>query len=462
MSNRFPGLIRHAVLTLDVVFLNLLMLISWHTVESIDRFPVIKHGYFWMALNVSWLLIAWIGNLYHGKNIISFELLSRRTARIYLYWSALIIVSLFFVQFYQLPRIHIAIILGGYAMLLFINRLIYLGVYSHFKQSKSLMRHILILGFNDRAKQLATYFETEGMSAKVIGFCEAPENVRELSNYPILSSMDKAIELSKQYQVSDIYSTIAPEQNLDIYKIMEQADQECIHFRLIPDFSLFLRCSMHINYLGDIPVLTPRKEPLSDISSRIKKRAFDIVLSSLVIAVVMLWLTPLISLIILIESRGHVFFIQQRTGRNNKPFGCIKFRSMKVNKDADAKQATRDDDRITKVGRFLRATSLDELPQFFNVLRGEMSLVGPRPHMLKHTEDYSKLINKYMVRQFLKPGITGWAQVNGYRGETKTLEQMKGRVEHDIWYMENWSLWLDIRIIFQTIYITMKGDKNAY
>ena len=157
-----------------------------------------------------------------------------------------------------------------------------------------------------------------------------------------------------------------------------------------------------------------------------------------------------------------MFFKQLRSGRDNKPFWCYKFRSMKVNSNSDTIQATKLDARITKIGAFLRKTSLDEFPQFFNVLKGDMSIVGPRPHMLKHTEKYSAIINQFMVRQFLKPGVTGWAQVNGYRGETKNIEQMEKRVEYDIWYMERWSSMLDIRIIFMTIINIFRGEEQAF
>jgi putative colanic acid biosynthesis UDP-glucose lipid carrier transferase len=163
-----------------------------------------------------------------------------------------------------------------------------------------------------------------------------------------------------------------------------------------------------------------------------------------------------------LNSRGPVFFVQLRSGKDNKEFRCFKFRTLTVNADSDSKQVTRDDTRFTKFGKFLRKTSLDELPQFFNVLLGNMSVVGPRPHMLKHTEDYSRLLDEYMIRHFVKPGVTGWAQVNGFRGEIKEEEQLRKRIEYDIWYLENWSLWLDVRIIFLTLYVTFKGDKNAF
>jgi len=135
---------------------------------------------------------------------------------------------------------------------------------------------------------------------------------------------------------------------------------------------------------------------------------------------------------------------------------------MRVNNDAHLRQAKRNDDRLTRIGKFLRRTNLDEFPQFINVLKGEMSIVGPRPHMLRHTEDYSKILSQYMIRQFLKPGITGWAQVNGLRGEISNEDQLRRRIEHDIWYLENWSLWLDIKVIFLTVFKSIQGDKNAF
>jgi len=196
--------------------------------------------------------------------------------------------------------------------------------------------------------------------------------------------------------------------------------------------------------------------------NRFIKRVFDIGFSLFVILFVFSWLFPILAILIKTSSPGPIFFVQTRSGRDNEPFNCYKFRSMRVNSDSDSKQATKDDVRKTKVGAFLRRTNLDELPQFFNVILGNMTIVGPRPHMLKHTEEYSKLIDQFMVRHFLKPGITGWAQVNGLRGETKTTEDMLQRVEADVWYLENWSFLLDLKIIFLTFYGTFKGDKNAF
>ena len=173
-------------------------------------------------------------------------------------------------------------------------------------------------------------------------------------------------------------------------------------------------------------------------------------------------LLPFIAIIIKRQSPGPIFFRQRRTGLDGREFWCWKFRSMHVNSTADSQQATKDDPRKFPFGDFMRKTNIDELPQFWNVLRGDMSIVGPRPHMLAHTEQYDRLIDKYMVRHFVKPGITGWAQVTGFRGETRELWQMEGRVERDIWYIQHWSFWLDLRIIWLTAKTVFKRDEKAY
>jgi putative colanic acid biosynthesis UDP-glucose lipid carrier transferase len=219
---------------------------------------------------------------------------------------------------------------------------------------------------------------------------------------------------------------------------------------------------VHIDYLHDLPILTVRKEPLEEVVNRVIKRVFDIVVSTAVAVFILSWLVPLLGLLIKLETPGPIFFVQIRSGKNNKPFRCYKFRSMGVNREANTTQATKNDKRVTRIGRILRKTSVDELPQFLNVLKGEMSVVGPRPHMLKHNRSFSQLAEDYMIRQFLKPGITGWAQVNGYRGEITELLHIKKRVEYDLWYLENWSLQLDLRIMFMTVYNVFHGEKNAY
>ena len=191
------------------------------------------------------------------------------------------------------------------------------------------------------------------------------------------------------------------------------------------------------------------------------KRCFDIVFS-LVACVAIALFIPIIALIIKLQSRGPIFFVQDRTGKYGRTFRCLKFRTMRINGECNIRQCTKHDPRVFPFGRFLRRTNLDELPQFFNVLMGDMSIVGPRPHMLYHTDYYSKLIPHYMNRHFVRPGITGWAQVTGFRGETRELWQMEGRVRCDMWYINHWSLWLDLRIMVMTVKTIFVRDEMAY
>ena len=372
------------------------------------------------------------------------------------------LIYLYFMREIGISRLFMFIFFVAFSCSVFFNRLIYLFTYLYFRKKDYLVKRVLIIGHNDVARKLAMELENQGMHMQIVGFCEEETNIHELSTYPILSNRAQAVQISAEYKVNEIYSTILPEQDRSIYALMEEADLALIRFKLVPDLTYFVKRPMYVNYIGDIPILSPRSEPLDDIANRIKKRGIDLAISIMAILFVLWWLIPIISLLIWLESKGPVFFVQKRSGVNNETFNCLKFRSMKMNTEANQKQATRDDDRFTKIGRFLRKTSLDEFPQFFNVLTGNMSIVGPRPHMLQHTEDYSQLYDQYMIRQFLKPGITGWAQIHGHRGEITSLNDIKNRVEHDLWYMENWNQWLDFKIIFLTAYNMIRGEENAF
>jgi putative colanic acid biosynthesis UDP-glucose lipid carrier transferase len=412
--------------------------------------------------NGAWLLLAFFLRTYSPNIIFNFEDFTKRTIQVFLVWIIMVLFYLFFSRELTVSRFFIVSSTSAFGLGLLLNKFIYLGILRYFKNSQFLVKRILILGYNETAKKLASHFEQDALNTEIIGFVEDEENVQELSHYPVLANVDETLRVAKERNVQEIFSTITPEQNKYIYDLMYQSEKECIRFRIVPNLSVFVTREVHIEYYGELPILSLRKEPLDDVGNRIKKRALDLGISLFVTVFILSWLIPLIGILILLESGRPIFFKQLRTGRDKKPFYCWKFRSMRKNKDADLRQASKDDNRITALGRFLRKSSLDEFPQFINVLRGEMSLVGPRPHMLKHTSDYSKVVNDYMVRQFIKPGITGWAQINGYRGEISNPEQIRMRVNKDLWYLENWTLWLDIRILFLTIYYIFKGDSKAY
>jgi putative colanic acid biosysnthesis UDP-glucose lipid carrier transferase len=323
-------------------------------------------------------------------------------------------------------------------------------------------RKIVILGANQAGLDLYKYIqENPEMGYKIEGIFD--DNCgKESGNKLILGKIDDCFDYVKMHYVSEIYCALPSNEAEKIKSLMLEADKQMIRMKLVPDLKGMYDNNVMLAVYGQMPILMPRREPLDNKSNEFSKRAFDILFSLFVIVFFLSWLVPIIALIIKLESRGPIFFRQLRSGKDNKPFYCLKFRSMRVNEDSDKRQASKGDSRITKVGAFLRKTSMDELPQFINVLLGDMSVVGPRPHMLKHTEDYSHLIDRYMVRHFLTPGITGWAQVNGYRGETKETTSMSKRVDADIWYLENWSFFLDLKIVFLTVWQAIRGNENAY
>jgi putative colanic acid biosysnthesis UDP-glucose lipid carrier transferase len=278
----------------------------------------------------------------------------------------------------------------------------------------------------------------------------------------LLPNTCEQIRRASERKVKDVYVSLSSDRMSEAGSLIEEAEKQCVRLRFVPDFSKSIDTPFKISYIGEFPVFSLRDEPLEIIDNRFKKRLADILFSSLVIVFLLSWLFPLIALIIKLESTGPVLFRQLRSGRDNSKFYCYKFRSMRVNSYSDTLQACKTDSRVTVFGKFIRKTSIDELPQFFNVLIGNMSVVGPRPHMVKHTEQYRSIINRYMVRHYLKPGITGWAQVNGFRGPTQNRELMERRVEHDIWYLNNWSIMLDVKIVFLTVINIVRGENNAY
>lgn len=295
----------------------------------------------------------------------------------------------------------------------------------------------------------------------VYGFFDDNLQLKEtLPNY--LGMTHELDEFVNQNEVDEIYCTLPNSQDEKIMRIFNFAEQNMIRFYIVPEFSRYVKKRMTLDSIESVPVMAVRSEPLQSLHNQLIKRIFDIVFASLFLIFLFPFCYVILGVLIKFSSPGPVLFKQQRTGLYGKTFGCYKFRSMRVNEEANDKQAAKHDPRVTKIGYIMRKYSLDELPQFINVLKGEMSVVGPRPHMLKHTELYSTAIDKYMVRHLIRPGITGWAQVNGYRGETRTVDQMEGRVKLDVWYIENWSFLLDLKIISVTFLNMFKGDKNAY
>lgn len=322
-------------------------------------------------------------------------------------------------------------------------------------------KRIVIVGWNPTARRLYEEIQSDsGYGYRIIGiFDNSPKMPGDTVS--LTGKISEISEFLEKNVVDELYCSLPSEEN-EVGKIIKMADNHDIVFYHVPLISGFMTTTFSLTTFGNIPLLVYRPNPLQHLHNRCIKRLFDIVVS--LIAILLVSCTVLIPIIIAIKlsSKGPILFKQLRTGYKGREFVCLKFRTMRVNSESDDKQATKDDPRKTKVGDFLRKTSLDELPQFLNVLWGNMSVVGPRPHMVKQTDEYRKLIDRYMVRHIIKPGITGLAQVSGYRGQTEELWQMEKRVEYDVTYIENWTFWLDIKIVIRTIVNAIRGEKNAY
>ena len=263
-------------------------------------------------------------------------------------------------------------------------------------------------------------------------------------------------------KIDEIYCALSDLSNTDVNNFIDFTDNNLKTLKFLPDEKEVTARNLKLDYYGYIPIVSLRNIPLDIMANKVIKRTFDILFSVIIIVSVLSWLIPILALLIKSESKGPIFFKQKRNGLNYHEFDCFKFRSMTLNEIADVEQVSKNDPRITKIGRFIRKTSIDELPQFFNVFLGDMSVVGPRPHMVSHTEMYAKKVDKFMVRHFIKPGITGLAQTNGFRGEVESEKDIINRVKYDIFYLENWSLLLDIKIVFLTVLNAVKGEDKAY
>lgn len=318
-------------------------------------------------------------------------------------------------------------------------------------------RNALIIGHTPESIQLKDLFETRvDYGYNFLGFFSDKK-----SDPQIKGKIADIKEFSARTQVDEIYCSLSELSNDQVKDLVEFSDASNITIKFIPDTKVIFSKNLKTDYYELFPVLSLQKTSLDEIETKILKRTFDILFSLLVIIGLLSWLTPILAILIKIESKGSVFFKQGRPGFEEKEFFCYKFRSMKVNEKTET-EASKNDPRVTKIGRFIRKTSIDEMPQFINVLLGEMSVVGPRPHLWSQNKAYGNKIKKYMVRHYVKPGITGLAQVRGFRGEIETDDDMINRIKYDVFYIENWSLILDIKIIIQTVINIFKGEEKAY
>ncbi|MES2777738.1 MAG: undecaprenyl-phosphate glucose phosphotransferase [Bacteroidota bacterium] len=463
MQTRYLYILKYVLPITDLLMLNFVYWSSYHITWYFGKwvsYPLFQQ--YAVICNLLWLFNALFFGLYSEFVTRKLERIYRGTWRSILSHFVLFSLYLLYERDAEFSRTFILVFYLTLTAAFALNR--FLGTVLQFVVINKMdaSHKVAVMGMNATGKRLAEYFKRQ-RNVSFYGFIGNNDNGYNYQTGLLSEIAVAEMEAAATDGVTEMYVSVPPERMGKIHVLIREADKYCLRIKLVPDIAGTLKVPYVIDYIGkEFPVIKLRHEPLEDVGNRFKKRAFDVVFSSMVIIFLLSWLFPIIAIIIKIQSKGPILFKQLRSGRNDEPFWCYKFRSMHVNDGANSVQATKNDNRIFPFGKFLRKSSLDELPQFFNVLLGEMSVVGPRPHMLSHTEEYKAIISQFMVRHYTKPGITGWAQVNGFRGETKENVAMEHRVRHDIWYLEHWSGNLDLKIVFMTIINILRGESNAY
>jgi putative colanic acid biosysnthesis UDP-glucose lipid carrier transferase len=445
------------------VLLNVAYILSFYLrFGNVDKLFTQDNGTIILLSNVFWLLIGLDLGTYTIIRTEKLERILYRAFKLYSYHIVLVFTSIVILDFDEISRRRLFIFYLLLFVLIFIFRILFISILKQIRRKGFNYRNVIIAGAEKEGIEIYNILSKDLVYGyKLLGFFDDITD-KKSQNLEHLGSINEIEEYALKNNVHELYWTLDNYNPIRVQSLIDFCENHLIRIKFIPAFRRFIpNRYVKINFYEDIPVVLLRKEPLEEPVNRIMKRLSDIFISLFVILLIFPWLLPILILLVKISSRGPVFFKQKRSGEDNRPFLCLKFRTMRVNEKADTLQATKEDPRITKIGKFLRKSNLDELPQFFNVLFGDMSVIGPRPHMLQHTVEYSSQIKNYLVRHFVRPGITGWAQVNGFRGETKELEQMEKRIEYDIWYIENWSYYLDIKIFFKTIFNMAKGEENA-
>jgi len=437
---------------IDLITLNVAFFIATYIrFNDEETYGFLKNEYLTLLIfiNLSWIILS------HSQKIYSTLLFTSRR-RYFLRVGLVVLLQLLITiafnglikTFYS--RLFLFYTFIGFGTLMFFGRVL-TNVFYKTYISKRVQKNLIVIvgeGFSIQDVQSTLLANTIDKNYQKIEAISGTDNLIEnLEN------------LKRETPITELYIKISLINHELMDELTNYCDNNFIRLRLVIDWQRVSSKLIESRNISHTTVLNIPLTPLDDPYNTLLKRSFDILFSGFIILTVFTWLFPILAVIIKTTSKGPIFFKQKRTGIDNKEFYCLKFRSMKVNDDSDKIQATKEDKRITVVGRFIRKTSLDEFPQFFNVFKGEMSIVGPRPHMLKHTEEYSQLLGNFMNRHAIKPGITGLAQIKGYRGEIDDSHLLTNRVRLDRFYVNNWSLYLDVKIVFYTVFSIFQDHK---
>lgn len=420
-----------------------------------------SHNY-WINTSI-WLAVASYLGVYQAYVNYSLDELLRQTWRALIYQQVIVAFVVFInTGSFYLEQV-ILIKIGLLFFFIFSLRYVFIWIDYRLENRSTHFNRIGIFGLNQTAIRLARAIEMKYHGNKFAGIINESDVPR--FGYDRVNPTEQIINAmyyAKQDNIRELFICFPSHLLPDINFLFMEAEKSFIRLHIIPSALEQRDYPYNFNSVIGVRYFTNRKKPLDEFTNRLFKRIFDVVFSLLVIIFILSWLYPILAILIKLQSEGPVLFKQQRTGRSNEVFWCYKFRSMRVNHQQDEKQAVKEDDRLTPIGRFIRKTSLDEFPQFWNVLLGDMSVVGPRPHMVYHTDQYQQLVEGFAFRHFVKPGITGLAQVTGFRGEIKHVEILQARINKDIEYIESWGLIQDFKICFLTIYFLIVGDEHAY
>jgi putative colanic acid biosynthesis UDP-glucose lipid carrier transferase len=444
---RYSGFITPLSYFMDLLVVNLLTNFLPINFQN----PLLFHSY----ISIGWVILSFKNEFYEVHRYSKVVALLRKLFTQFIFFFLILYA---YIGFFKQPLMS-RLALGQYFVLVFVGVgfLKFLG-YILLMQYRGLwkgnIRRVVIIGKNNKTDQLIQVFnDREEYGYKFVKQFDAKEKTFDVMSCFMFIANNN---------IDEIYCSVSELSNRKLNAFINFADNNLKTLKFLPDNKNIFSKKLKFEYYDYLPILSLRDIPLHNSLNAVLKRSFDIVFSLVVIFGILIWLGPLLALLISLESRGPVFFIQKRTGFDNNEFQCFKFRSMAMNDSSDYQQAGKNDMRVTKIGGFIRKTSIDELPQFYNVLFGNMSVVGPRPHMLKHTDEYAGRVDKYMLRHFVKPGITGLAQIRGYRGEIEKESDIQNRIKFDIFYVENWSFFLDLKVIVQTVLNAVRGEEKAY
>ncbi len=457
MSNRtkYGHLIKWLFSLVDIVILNISYLA---VVYFYGNGMNVSMRLVWLLLNVSYLIVIFFRRDIHDRRVLYADHVVRQALKSVALHAAIFIITFVFLRL-MLPIKGVVIMYVLFAIMLPLWWIVSRKMLKKYRNKGFNYRNIIVVGEGGAMGRFVDEINSDlGYGYRIVGLFGCSNNVYTQFKHYDIAEIE---EFVKSTPIDEIYCSIPDGDDHQLDKFISLAEENAIDFYYLPQLGPTVTRNFSLLTFGNVPVMALMPHPGQSTINRAIKRTFDLVFSTITLVLSPIVVIP-VAIAIKATSPGPVFFKQRRTGYRGKEFYCYKFRTMTCDTVDDGLQVTRNDSHVTSVGRFLRHYSIDELPQFYNVFKGEMSVVGPRPHMVQHTEQYRPLIDKYMMRHIIKPGITGWAQVLGYRGETSELWMMEKRVECDVWYAENWNLMLDIKIILLTIYNTIKGDKNAY